>query len=320
MERRALIIGGTGYLGTRIGRVLKSRYSVVLSGRDAARNQLAERATGCMVVTLDVTNTDSVREAFDAVRPDLVIHAAANKFVDVAEKEPIESVEVNLLGAENIARATIERNVATLIAVSSNAAAPPQLNVYGLAKAIMERMFCSLNGKTETKLASVRLGNIAWSTGSVLPIWEQMLAQGGVIGSTGPDRRRFFCSSDQAVALITTAIDHIDELAGKVLVPRLKQARIKDVLARFVEMNGGTWKLIDGRDGERDDEALIGDLEVPFTREVTFGGVPHYVISFNEKPADHLTAGVHARTAEALSSDEIATMIAKAPAGALGRP
>src|SRR5262249_33157336 len=124
---------------------------------------------------------------------------AATKFVDLAEKLPLECVDVNVLGSENVARVSMEYEVQTVIGISTDKATPPVRNTYGLTKALMERVFCGLDGKTKTRFLCVRYGNVAWSTGSVLPIWKKMHEETGVIGTTGPDMRRFFFTVDEAV-------------------------------------------------------------------------------------------------------------------------
>ena len=82
---------------------------------------------------------------------------------------------MNILGSTNIARASIEKGVHTVIGISTDKAAPPVPNIYGSSKAIMERMFCSLDYSNDTNFSCVRFGNIAWSTGSVFPIWKKMM-------------------------------------------------------------------------------------------------------------------------------------------------
>src|SRR5437762_6467171 len=103
----------------------------------------------------------------------------------------------------------------------------------------MERMFCALNGKASTRFACVRYGNVAWSTGSVLPIWKKMFDDTGVIRSTGPGMRRFFFSVNEAVQLIATAVQNMDSIHGMVLSRTMKAAQIRDLLDTWVAAKGG---------------------------------------------------------------------------------
>lgn len=313
MKKILLITGGTGFLGKRLALALKPSYEVVLTGRNNKQNMAAEKFTGCRVLPMDVASIESVRDVFLETRPAVVIHAAATKFVDLAEKQPLECVDVNVVGSENVARVAMEKGVETVVGISTDKAAPPVRNTYGLSKALMERVFCSLNGKTSTRFLCVRYGNVAWSTGSVLCLWKKMHEETGVIGTTGPEMRRFFFTVDDAVALVLTGLEHADELQGRVLSRRMKAAQIREILEVWVEHKGGVWKTIEGRPGERVDEFLIGDLELPHTYETTYDGVSHYVISFNEKAAQPIAVGLSSSNTERLSEGEILNILNNPP-------
>ncbi len=309
MKATILITGGSGFLGKRLALSFKDTYRVVLCARNHLQNMLAENFTGCRALPVDVTRIESVRDAVVEVRPDVIIHAAATKFVDLSEHQPFECVDVNVLGSENVARVALERDVGTVIGISTDKATPPVRNTYGLTKALMERVFCSLNGKARTKFLCVRFGNIAWASGSVFQLWKRMHDEGSVIGTTGPDMRRFFFTVDEAVGLVRTALDRADELQGSLLSRKMKAAKIRDILALWVKHRGGDWREIAGRPGERTDEYLIGDLELPYAREVSFGGMTHYIIAFNERQPMPLAHGLSSANTDQLSEDEILHMI-----------
>ena len=184
MKRRILITGGTGFLGQRLAKMLQPEWDVTICGRNNKLGQQAERATGAKCLPMDVSNIESVRDAFREAKPEVVIHAAATKFVDLSEKQPMECVDINVLGSQNVARAAMDCGVKVVLGISTDKAAPPVRNIYGMSKATMERMFCGLDGKTETKFLCVRYGNVTWSTGSVFPIWKKMHEDSGVLRST----------------------------------------------------------------------------------------------------------------------------------------
>jgi UDP-N-acetylglucosamine 4,6-dehydratase/5-epimerase len=309
MKKTLLVTGGTGFLGRRLGLALRDRYHVILTGRNNKQNMMAHQVTDCNVLPMDVTNIESIRDVFLEVRPDIVVHAAATKFVDLAEKLPMECVDVNVLGSQNVARVAMEKGVETVIGISTDKAAPPIRNTYGLSKALMEKMYSSLDGKTETKFACVRYGNVAWSTGSVLPVWKQMHEQTGVIKSTGPEMRRFFFTVDEAVKLVATAIENIDTIRGKVLSRKMKAAQIKDILDLWTSHKGGKWEKIEARPGDRNDEFLIGDLELPYTKELQYNGIPHYLISFNQKVENPVPFGLSSANTDRLSDSEILDLL-----------
>lgn len=305
-----LVTGGTGFLGRALGRQLRQRARVVLAGRNNEQNRIAAIDTGCEVLPMDITNEASVRDAIVEVKPNAIIHAAASKFVDLAEKHPHECIDVNVAGSQNVARVAMEHGVESVIGISTDKATPPVRNTYGLTKALMERLFCSLDGKTSTRFACVRFGNIAWSTGSVFPIWTKMQADNhGLIGSTGPEMRRFFFSVDDAARLVLTALDHIGDMHGQVLSRAMAAAQIRDILDVWVAKKGGRWEQIAGRPGDRLDEDLIGDTELPYTRELTIDGVRHFLISFNVRAPKPLAQMLSSANAPRLSADEIAALI-----------
>lgn len=311
--RTILITGGTGFLGIRLALALKNEFEVVLASRDNKRNLYAQKITGCNVIPMDITNIESVRDAVVSIKPNIIIHAAATKFVDLAEKQPMECVDINVLGSQNVARVACDKQVEVVIGISTDKASPPVRNIYGLSKAIMERMFCSMNGKSNTKFVCVRYGNVVWSTGSVLPIWNKMHQETGIIGTTGPEMRRFFFTVDEAVELVLTSLYKIDEFQGKVLSRIMKAAQIEDILNVWIKKFGGKWEKIEGRPGERNDEYLIGDMEIPYTKEIIINNIPHYLISFNEKVEQPVSIGLSSANTIRLTESEILNIITNPP-------
>ncbi len=313
MKKKLLITGGSGFLGKRLGLALKDEYDVFLASRNNKNNLLAKEMTGCEVIPLDVSHLEAVRDVFAEIKPSVVIHAAATKFVDLAEKYPMECVDINILGSQNIARAAVAFGSDTVIGISTDKASPPVRNIYGMSKSVMERIFCSMNQKTHTKFTCVRYGNVAWSTGSVLPIWKKMFENTKVLETTGPEMRRFFFTIDEAVTLVLTALKHIDETQGKVLSRKMKSAQIEDILKKWTQHFGGEYRKITGRPGERNDEYLIGDLELPYTKEITYNGILHYLISFNDKCEVPLKEGLSSANTERLTDTEILNLITNPP-------
>ena len=314
MKKKVLITGGTGFLGRRLGLILKEEFQVVLAGRNNGRNFEAESFSGCPSIPMDVVNIESVRDGINEIKPEIIIHAAATKFVDLSEAQPMECIDVNVLGSQNIARVAVDKGTEVVIGVSTDKAAPPVGNTYGLTKALMEHVFCGMNGKSRTKFACVRFGNIAWSTGSVLPIWKKMQEREGLIRTTGPEMRRFFFTAEEAAKVVMTALQNIDELQGKVLSRRMKAALIGDMLRVWIENKGGSWEKVPGRPGEKADEILIGDLELAYTTEVYYHDIPHYVISFNLKAVNPVQSVLTSANSEKLNDAEILSLINHVPA------
>jgi UDP-N-acetylglucosamine 4,6-dehydratase/5-epimerase len=310
---KILITGGTGFLGRHLAAKLKPNHDVLLAARNNGINSLAYETTGCQVAPLDVSNIESVRDVFNEFSPNIVIHAAATKYVDLSEKHALECIDVNVLGSANVARVAIDKGVDTFIGISTDKTAPPVGNTYGLSKALMERLFCSLDAKSKTKFACVRFGNITWSTGSVFPIWKRMTEKSGVVQSTGPEMRRFFFSVDDAADLVIRAMNHIDNLNGKVLLQKMKSAQIEDILNVWSKHFQVPWEKIERRPGDKLDESLIGSIELENTVENDIDGIAHYVITFNERFKDHVPEAISSKNAERLADSEILNLITSIP-------
>ena len=307
------ITGGSGFLGRNLALKLKNKYNVILGARNNGNNQLAQTITGCIVSPLDITNMNSIYDNIRQFKPDIIIHAAATKFVDISERFPMECIDVNIIGSQNIARSAIENKIKTVIGISTDKAAPPVGNIYGHSKAIMERMFSSLSNSNDTNFVSVRFGNIAWSTGSVFPIWQRMEKE-GLIGSTGPQMRRFIFSVNEAADLVIRAMDHAEELRGGILSLKMKSAQIQTILEVWSKLKNVPWKQIDGRPGDKIDEVLVGKIELPYTKEIFIDDLHHYYINFNEKTDDiKLIDEVSSENAERLNEEEIIKLISNPP-------
>ena len=121
--------------------------------------------------------------------------------------------------------------------------------------------------------------------------------------------RRFFFTVDEAVKLVLTAMNEIETIQGKVLSRYMKAAQIQDLLETWTNDKGGTWERMEGRPGERLDEFLIGEIELPYAREVEYDGVKHYIISFNEKADAPLEFGLSSANTERLTKDEMLRLI-----------
>ena len=93
MNKTILITGGSGFLGRHLAVKLKEQYHVVIGARNNGINRRAEELTGCESVPLDITNINSIKDSFNAYKPDIVIHAAATKYVDTSEKFANECVD-----------------------------------------------------------------------------------------------------------------------------------------------------------------------------------------------------------------------------------
>jgi len=304
-----LITGGSGFLGKKLSKNLSSKYNVVLGSRNNNQNRIANLETFCEVVPLDITSIYSVNDIFKYIKPDIVVHAAATKYVDISETNPHETIDVNILGSQNVARVAIENNIESVIGISTDKTAPPIGNIYGLSKAVMERLFITLNNKYKTNFSCVRFGNIAWSTGSVFPIWEEMTKKNKIVHSTGPKMRRFFFTSDDASDLVIRCIKKINITKGKILIQDMKCAQISDVLAEWCKIYNIKWKKIGKRLGDKNDEYLIGDLEYKYAKKIVIDNLNHFLLRFDKEIKSSLKNPISTINAKKLNKKEIIRLI-----------
>lgn len=309
MKKKILITGGTGFLGINLAKKFKKKYTVILSGRNNKLNYIAKNKTQCEVIPLDVSNINSIRDAISYAKPDIIIHAAATKFVDLSEKFPFETIDSNVVGSSNIARVALDKKIQTVIGISTDKSSPPIKNIYGLSKSMMERLFISSSNQSNTQFSCVRYGNVAWSTGSVLPIWKKMFDKNKTILTTGPYMRRFFFLVSDAVTLVDTALKNIKFLNGKILSREMKSAQMIDIIKTWVNIYGGKYKIIGSRSGDRQDEFLIGEEELKYTVEKKINNIKHYIIDFSKTHKNSIKEIISSSSAEKLSNFDISKIL-----------
>lgn len=173
----------------------------------------------------DVRDRERLRRAFDGCS--LVIHAAALKQVPAGERDPIEFVRTNIIGSMNIVEAALDAGVPRVMGISSDKAAAA-LNLYGLTKATMEKLFISSNDSygQRTMFGAVRYGNVVGSRGSVVPLFLEQ-AKNGTLTITDERMTRFWLSLGDAVAFVKRRIEAMH--GGELYVPKLPSVRIVDL-------------------------------------------------------------------------------------------
>jgi UDP-N-acetylglucosamine 4,6-dehydratase len=311
---RILITGGSGFLGRNLASSLNANHEVILTSRNQKALMSAASELGIEFAPLDVANFPATQEIVGRYRPNIIVHAAATKFVDLAEKFPQDCVDNNVVGSQNIARAAAQCMVDHVIGISTDKAAPPIANIYGQTKAIMERLFVAVNSTSTTKFSVVRYGNVAWSTGSVFPIWQASIHKNGHVVSTGADMSRFFFKVDDAVKLIKTSIDHPEVTSGKILSYPMKGVVIRRILEVWSKHAGFSWSTAERRIGDRNLEYLIGSSETSATERVSLDGEEFFLMNGQGKPVESpLTQEYSSITAPQMSDEEILNLVSNPP-------
>ncbi len=263
--------GGAGFLGRAILRwaaALPDSPRFTIYSRDEAKQSEARRHfPDHRYVLGDVRDYDRLELAMAG--HDTVIHAAAMKYVPQGETNVSEAIAVNVDGSLNVAKAAIRNRVERVLGISTDKACRP-VNVYGMTKLLMERIFQEHDGLGDTAFTLVRYGNVLGSTGSVVPMFQRQ-AREGRITLTNAVMTRFWLSLKQAVDLVAWALQK-GTYRGLILIPRLPACSMGVVAAAVAELEVGAKKAkrleyvdIGQRFGEKVHEELLSPVEVIYT-------------------------------------------------------
>jgi len=266
--KSVLVTGATGSFGKEFLRELLSKdevESITVFSRDELKQfEMTTEFSSPKVKYLlgDVRDYKRVLQA--TVEIDIIIHAAAMKQIPAAEKNPMEAIKTNILGAENIVNAAIENGVGKVVALSTDKAANPA-NLYGATKLCSDKLMIAgnyLSNRTDTTFSVVRYGNVLGSRGSVIPFFKEK-ALTGKIPITDVRMTRFWLTLNQGVNLVMRAIDSMH--GGEIYVPKIPSFKVTDV-ARIIAPNIPTYE-IGIRPGEKLHEVMITEDDSYFTRE-----------------------------------------------------
>jgi FlaA1/EpsC-like NDP-sugar epimerase len=213
--RRILITGAGGSIGSEMCRQVCRWQPAQLILLEQAENSLFEihselrrdfPPVDVATVLCDVYDRQRVMEVFSSLRPDVVIHAAAHKHVPLMELNPCEAVKNNILGTQNVADACRGSGVGEFVLISTDKAVNPS-SIMGCTKRAAEIYVQGLNGSPgcRTQFKTVRFGNVLGSAGSVVPIFERQIRQGGPVTVTDPEMKRYFMTISEASQLVLQA-------------------------------------------------------------------------------------------------------------------
>jgi UDP-N-acetylglucosamine 4,6-dehydratase len=261
--KSVLITGGSGFFGTAlVKRLLTMKHDnphriVVYSRGEYRQAEMARELAPfdphehLRMFIGDVRDRDRLRRAMEDV--EVVFHAAALKRIETAFYNPIEISKTNIGGASNVIEAAHDAHVSKVVALSTDKVFQP-VSPYGTSKAFAESLFLAANnmrGKRGPIFAVCRYGNIFESTGSVVPTWRKMLAEGAdTVPVTDPDCTRFFMTIEEAVDLVLNTAETMR--GGEIVIPTLPAYRLGDL----AEAMGAKMRVIGLPDWEKRDESM----------------------------------------------------------------
>lgn len=211
----------------------------------------------------DIRDYDRVYDVMEGVN--IVYQAAALKHVPVCEQHPYEAVQTNIMGVENIIRASLKHKVEKVICISTDKAVKP-VNVMGMTKAIQERLMLSANhapNNNGTVFAVVRYGNVLMSRGSVVPYFRRLISMGQELTYTDMKMTRFLLTLNDAIDLVLFATEHAT--GGETFVKKAPSTYIPKIGETLCRAAGvpHQYKVIGCFPGEKFDEILISEEELP---------------------------------------------------------
>jgi FlaA1/EpsC-like NDP-sugar epimerase len=240
----ALVTGAGGSIGSEIVRQLhklgvaevyfldKDEYSLYRLQQEIAGIGLLDDRH---YILADVANRSLLMQIMEVVQPDLVFHAAAHKHLPLLEKSPAAAIITNVRGTENVIETSIAVGVQRVINISTDKAAAPR-SVLGMSKRLGELIAASRVG-SDTRIASVRFGNVLGSRGSFLETLDLQVAAGRAVTVTHPDVTRYFMTIPEAAALVIEA--GVLAQSGETYVLDMGEPiRILDVIERFARLVG----------------------------------------------------------------------------------
>lgn len=320
--RKVLITGSAGSIGSEIVSQVASFKPADMILIDQAetpqhdlRLAMANRFPGqkCETIVVSITQKERMEQIFRTYRPDYVFHAAAYKHVPMMEDNPAEAIHNNVYGTKIIADLCVEYGVRKMVMVSTDKAVNPT-NVMGCSKRICE-IYCqsldahihsaqvaNANGTADgksaepvTEFVTTRFGNVLGSNGSVIPLFEKQIKEGGPVTVTDPRIIRYFMLIPETCKLVLEA--GVRGKGGQIFVFDMgKPVKIADLARRMIQLSGAKnveIKYTGLRPGEKLYEELLSDeenTEPSFNKKIRIAKVRQYDYGEVCKAIDELIA------------------------------
>ena len=301
--KKIIITGGSGTVGTAfIQKYYKKFEFYNVSRNESQVAELKHKFPKVKNYICNICDLEYLINIFEKIKPDIVIHSAALKHVNLAEENPTSAIEINIRGSLNVIKASIRAQVPMTVGVSTDKACDPD-NVYGYSKRIMEKMFMEHHNK-KTKFVCTRFANVANSNGSVIPFWKNLSKQGKPLKLTSTKMNRLMFSKEASAKLIHDACEFAETLEKPfVLSNIMKTVNMLDLAKAMSD----EIDIVGLRPGEKLNETLVSKRELPYTRVYK-----DLVFIFNNitlDPRDNLQEEHSSLTAKKMTTTELKKLI-----------
>jgi len=244
-NQRVLVTGGGGSIGSELCRQImklepkhllvldSSEYNLYSIGQELAVNFPEAYIKLALISVVDAI---AVEHVFRDFKPDIVFHAAAYKHVPMLEDQVRAAVQNNVVGTQVVAKASIAVGVKKFILISTDKAVNPT-NIMGTTKRVAEIYCQNVNSRVSTQFITVRFGNVLGSMGSVVPLFQKQLQQGGPLTVTHPDIERYFMTIPEACQLILQAM--VNGVGGEIFVLDMGEpVKIRYLAEQMIRLSG----------------------------------------------------------------------------------
>lgn len=250
--RRVLITGAGGTIGGELARQVSGFEPAEIALLDSSEYllyqidlEIGERHPDLprQAILGDVRDRARVEQVLGDFSPEIVLHAAALKHVPLVEANPLDGILTNAIGTRNVAEASARADVGTMVLISTDKAVDPS-NVMGATKRLAEAYCQALDiegqAKAKTRFIAVRFGNVLGSTGSVIPLFQRQIANGGPVTVTHREMTRYFMTVREAVSLVLQSAAMGGRLnAGGICVLDMGEpVRILDLARQMIRLSG----------------------------------------------------------------------------------
>lgn len=241
-----LVTGGGGSIGSELCRQIATHNPKQLIILDIYENnaydieqELKRHHPELNLLTLIASIRDIVKleDVFEKYKPDIIFNAAAHKHVPLMETSPNEAVKNNVFGTLNVAKCADKYKSKVFVQISTDKAVNPT-NIMGATKRICEMIIQTIGKHSKnTKFVAVRFGNVLGSNGSVIPLFEQQIKEGGPVTVTHKDIIRYFMTIPEAVSLVLQAGAYAK--GGQIFVLDMGEpVKIYDLAFNLIKLSG----------------------------------------------------------------------------------
>tara|TARA_R100000329_G_scaffold127695_1_gene106409 strand:+ start:221 stop:1126 length:906 start_codon:yes stop_codon:yes gene_type:complete len=297
---KVLITGGTGTVGKALIAQNDNEY-ISISRNEENITELKRDYPNVKCYVGNIEDKSLLLRVFKEVKPDVVVHSAAMKHIDLMELNPIAGCNVNVMGSLNVVEASIINDIPITVGISTDKACLSE-SVYGASKYLMERVFMNTN-TDDNRFSLTRFANVAHSAGSVLPFWLKLKKEGSPLKLTDPNMNRLIFTKEDAASLINRTIHFTKENGGGFV----KSYKMKCVnMLDLAKVISDDIEIVGKRPGEKTDEDLISEREI--SRTFIYGDDIHIRTEKNEEK-NKLSEPYNSASAEKMTTEEIEKLV-----------